>query len=165
MSLTTVNLLSRLTDADHYPDRPNRFHAQGVWESRQTVVHYALTVDHDQQEWSARDLTNGIDSSFRDGTLTTGAEQSPSRSYRARVTNSLLQLLFPEHLPVWGRANRDTDTPIATEDLGDGRTLVLLKSLQDPALRKTLVIDNHTGLITRFYDSLTATALDGITQF
>lgn len=165
MNLTTEDLLVQLEDSTRYPERPTRFHAQGVWESRQSFVKYALTVDHERQEWSARDLTHGIDSSYRDGVLVNGAERSPSRSYRSRVSNVPLQLLFPEHLPLWGRASRDTDTPIAIEDLGEGRTLVVLKSLQDSAVRKTLVIDNRTGLITRFYDTLTATGIDGITPF
>lgn len=165
MSLTTTDLLSQLTEDDSFPERPTRFRVQGIWESRQETVRYELTIDHARQEWTARDLTNGVDSSFRDGTLTTGVERSPSRSYRARVTNTPLQLLFPEHLPVWGRPSRDTDTPIEIEYIGDGHSLVLLKSLQDPALRKTLVVDNRTGLVIRFYDSLAVTVLENFIPF
>ncbi|AZS36709.1 hypothetical protein CVS47_01317 [Microbacterium lemovicicum] len=81
------------------------------------------------------------------------------------MTNTPLQLLFPEHLPVWGRPSRDTDTPIDIEYIGDGHSLVLLKSLQDPALRKTLVVDNRTGLVIRFYDSLAVTVLENFIPF
>lgn len=157
------NLLDYILDARNFPDRPARYRVHGVWESRSDVVQYDITVDTDRGEWTARDLATQTLSTYRDGVVTTGAEQSPSRSYRSRVTNPALVLLFPEHLPVWGRGSRDTDAPIETERLDDTHTLVLLRSTQDPALRKTLVIDDRTGFVVRFYDALTVTVLQDLT--
>ncbi|PSL37556.1 hypothetical protein CLV49_1163 [Labedella gwakjiensis] len=164
MTLAPVdNLLDHLLDARNFPDRPARYRVHGVWESRSTIVHYDITVDDDLEEWTARDLATQTLSTYRGGVVTTGADQSPSQSYRARVTNPALQLLFPEHLPVWGRGSRDTDAPIETERLDDSHTLVVLRSTQDPALRKTLVIDDRTGFVVRFYDALTVTVLQDLT--
>lgn len=137
----------------------------GTWESRSTRVQYVITIDHAAEQWSARDLTNQIDASYQDGLLMVGTERSPSPSYRARVTNTPLQLLFPERLPVWGRGARDTDTPIETSALDADNTLVVLRSNSDPAVRKTMVVNDRLGMITRYYDTLTVTVLEDITPF
>lgn len=84
-------------------DQPAHFTCRAVWQAHGSQAFYEVSVDHQRQTWQVQDLTDGIESKYADGLLHIGTEITPSYSYRARVSISALQLIFPERLHVWGR--------------------------------------------------------------
>lgn len=139
--------------------QPARFTCRAGWQSHESQEFFEVFVDHNEQTWRVNNLTTGIVAHYADGMLHHGPEITPSDNYRKRVTTTALQLIFPEKLPVWGRAGKDTDSPVNTESLSSDEVLVTCASLQDPSIRKTLVVNTGLGLVTRYNDSLTATLL------
>ena len=147
-----------------FPARPKRFHVSGTWQTYNQQVLLSAVVDSERREWFATDHTNMTVSSYSGGTVRNGSESHPASDYRASITTPLLALIFPEHLPVWGRGVRDTDEPLTVTDVGENRTLVILRSHRDAALRKSLVISKSLGIVERYYDALSATVVSEVTE-
>lgn len=137
---------------------------RAFWQSRERTEEYVLTLEPAAERWTVTNITSGVRSSYESGQVTTGGETVPSAGYRSVVTAPPLQLLFPEHLPLWGRRGRDSDAPISREPVGAGHELITFVSDRDPFLRKYLVVDKRRMLPVRFQDSLTVTIIDGPTR-
>jgi hypothetical protein len=150
-----MNVLAELAAVDV----PASIRVEAHWRSFDRSEEWEATVDHAKQQWSAADLTNNRHLSFSDGLVHTERESTPSESYRSRAPAAVLQMLFPEHLGVWGR-QRDPFFPLSMTDIGETGRLLTVQHKNDEAILETLVLDMKLGIVLKHFGMLTMTTID-----
>ena len=150
-----MNVLTELAAANV----PAFIRVKAHWRSFDRSEEWAATVDHAKQEWSATDLTNNRYLSFSDGLVRTQRDSTPSETYRSRAPAVVLQMLFPEHLGVWGR-QRDPFSPLSVTSIDENTRLLTVQHKNDEAVLETLVLDMKLGIVLKHFGMLTMTTID-----
>lgn len=122
--------------------------ARGVTQGRTQIRQFQIEMDEREQWWSL-DFDGGHAWSYRDGQLSMGSDHPARAVPFAESAIDPIRMLWPEKLTQWGRG-RESFSPVLVQRIGTHSMLFTNEHVGDPAFRSTLVIDERTGLASKF---------------
>jgi hypothetical protein len=125
-----------------------RLSGQGVSQGGGRGRQFQFAVDEAEQWWVVV-YDDGQRQTFRDGVAQFGEQDEPRDAEFFRPMPQLLQLLWPTRLLTWANP-RGSFYPVLVQHVGRRSLLLTFEHVDDPAFRQTLVVDEETGIASRF---------------